>query len=207
MILSSILFGTESYTELPGIDIHFKNETTNGYLFYNESDPIPVRWISSFADTCLNSRAIKILSLGYLHAFVHEMGHALTSKLFSSSRITVQINVCTGIGSCAHGFITNSIAETIVLAAGPLADLIFSTGLIIAATALGSSIGLPVAVFVISGAALYMGGELFYIADSIVRKNDGDFGKIAREGPVQLLVSLAAVVGVCALCILGVCCL
>lgn len=83
--------------------------------------------------------------------------------------------------------------------AGPMGDIAFSIGKLIAASALRKHLPWPVALALGSGAIFWMSGELLYAYVSAKKKDQGDFGWIARRGNAHLALASTALVALCAL--------
>lgn len=168
--------------------------------------------IGAVAHFILSSKIFNLLTLGWLHTLVHEMGHAVAYKILTGegSTITLCYNSC--YGSTAHdGSAVNSpIKETWILLSGPLANIIFSSVLIVGIFALtqylpmAKEVSLGLRIAITANGAIWMIGELFYAAVSVSQKDDGDFGRIAKEHWLHLTLSTLLLIIICALCILGV---
>lgn len=194
--LSSICFGKLGNYRFLGIDVEFTSNAKVSFSFDGHIGLSPIRLLGYCATTCLNNKAFRLLSFGYLHTFVHEMGHALAHKILGSQSVYIKVDVssccgCTG-GNSANG---SKFREFIGVIAGPVTDMAFSSIQLVAAAALRSYVGAPVAGFVAGGAIMWMTGELFYAFYSTVNQDNGDFGRISRMGILPFAAATAALVG------------
>jgi hypothetical protein len=89
--------------------------------------------------------------------------------------------------------------ETIILLAGPLADVAYSSCQLVGAVAFKDRISLPAAVFLGGSSAIWITGELMHAALSAIEKDAGDFGEIAGLGKKYLRVASISLVSCCAL--------
>jgi hypothetical protein len=152
-------------------------------------------------NTVANNRAFQVMSQGYTHVLVHEMGHALAYKLFTGDNASIIIHSdCTGETHMPKKPDLPAWQQSIIASAGSLSNLAFSGGKLAAAAAL-RSVSKPVAIILGSGAALWMVGELMYSASSALSRNEGDFGIISSK--THLLAAGTAVTSTCALGVLG----
>lgn len=192
------------------------NITTNKvfeYSYYNPHNNCLMRMVGGAADCCLDSKIFSLLTLGHLHTFIHELGHAVAYIALTGGEATINLSTSSCLGSTTfHPGIRplSSIGATWIDLSGPLADIIFSAVLIISIFAIthyvpisqGLSLGLRTGIG--GPAALWIIGELLYAGVSTCRGDHGDFGKIAGRGWSHLLISIAVLVSICALCALGV---
>lgn len=190
VIIQSLFLGHPGTYDILGINVTFKNTKAASISF---SDNL----IGNLGENILKSRAFHILTFGYLHTFVHEMGHALAHKVFGgSSKIEISVSYLSGSTSNISGKQLSRVQSSVCSLCGPLADVIFSVSLIFAAFALSTYITLPVASMIAIGASIWIFGEAFYAVDSLLQNNHGDFGMIARNGLDHLMSATAVMVGV-----------
>lgn len=194
-ICSSLLLGTEGKYSILGQQVEFINTDEKIYSFSTD-------FISKTAEALLTSSFFRIGTLGYLHTFIHEMGHALVVSFLTkkTASITLYSKMSLGYTIMPQAFGRLSpMGNTLVNMSGPLADIIFSIALIFGSFALQSRITAPVAMGIRLGAITWIFGEFLYAANSLVNQDDGDFAYIAREGPLHLVFASSVIVGVLAL--------
>jgi hypothetical protein len=182
------------------------------YSWYRQTDSCAVRAMGKMADGCLKSKVLNILTLGLMHTFIHELGHALSHHLLTSGEATINLSTssCYGSTTLHPGRRSPSSAgQTWIELSGPLADILFSAIVIVGIFALTHYVpmsqALSISLRVIIGApsAFWIMGELFYSAVSAWNVDNGDFGKIANKGWSHLILAVALLVGICALAALG----
>lgn len=197
--LKSVLFGSEGSYNVFGTIVKFQNELPS-YLTPPNLDGAGV--VSQLAFKCINSNAFRWITQGYTHVFVHEMSHALACKVLigQNSEVDFFTSLCIGKNrlppavACASGW-----KQTVIYTSGPMGDIAFSTCKLVAATALKSYLSWPVALALGSGAVVWMSGELLYAYVSAAKKDNGDFGNIARRGNTHLALASTALISQCAL--------
>ena len=169
-IISSLFCGSLGSYNLPGIKINFVN---HGY----GSDAFSNTHFRQIAGAFTSNRSFQILSLGYLHVFVHEMGHALASKILNHSGTTT-IDIKTG--TCS-GTTSNMSPGTFASLAGPLAGVTFEIVKLVGAVALAvllpTPIGLPLGILIGAGSIVWIFGELMYALHGQV-----DWAEISENG-------------------------
>jgi hypothetical protein len=152
-MLNSIFLGAAGNYDIHGIRVNFVDNAGDVKVFENSR-------FGRAANLCLSSTAVKLLTLGYLHLFVHEMGHAFAAQWQGKNPI---VNVYTQ--SCSGETIHSSVNKFTALA-GPLAgmtlELIKLIGAIATAILFPPILGIPLGMFVGSGAAFWIFGELMY---------------------------------------------
>ncbi len=153
--VSSVLLGSEGKYNFYGIDIHFA---------YQEFDinPFANNTFSKITYCLLQNSVIKTASLGYLHVFIHEMGHALAAKLSGANSPYISINT----RNC-QGLATSRCGQTLLISlAGPIAGMLWEASKLTASIALGifatSFTGLGVATFLGAGSVFWLFGEITY---------------------------------------------
>ncbi len=207
MFFASLLFGIEGNYRGLGIDISFEEKSYPQYDFYTSRSCFPVKVVGCACENLLKSRALKILSFGYLHVFIHEMGHILAKRILNldfGSSYNINIHTNQGTGNNSPSPYEYGFKHTIISVAGPAANLLFSSCICVAAAAFKSYIGWPVYLLLAAGAVSWMAGELTYATFSAIREDRGDFGRIRGEGTSHLIFASAVVISICALGILGI---
>lgn len=202
--VKSILFGSQGNYNVLGVKVSFENNFSFGGSFsngldlgpgFNASAAIrqPVGFFVVNFMSLAKSHTFRVLTLGYLHVFVHEMGHALAAKILfgNSPQVSVFRNPSPELGNTnnAGGRNYGSIGDSIVHAAGPMADMIFSSCTIIAAIAFRTFISTPVTVCLVIGSVIWMTGEMCYAYASATKLTIGDFFYIRDNGWGHLLVA------------------
>ncbi|MDE3056208.1 MAG: hypothetical protein KGI80_05940 [Verrucomicrobiota bacterium] len=127
------------------------------------------------------------------------MGHALINKLLTgrSSDIWIFTKECTGTAGITQS--GSPWKDLAIFLAGPMANIAFASSKLIAAAALRRYF-LGIATLILGGGgSLWMAGELFYAFTSATQRNDGDFGKIAKQGNGYLALASLLLVLQCAL--------
>ena len=200
-MIKSLLFGSEGSFHVCGFKVEFLKSQTSYYSFDTHHKNPVLSLLSKGAETCLNSRAFRILTLGYVHTFVHEMGHALAHKILTGdgAKIVIQTDTCKGVTSFRGCKRISKVAETIIGLSGALSDVVFSVCQIAAAWAMSCYITVPAAIAITIGAAVWIAGEFFYAGYSALQHDHGDFGKIAKNGPLHLTLALTPLVATVAL--------
>ena len=200
-IFKSLLLGHPGSFHVSDIKVDFVANNDPVYAFDQNSRNPFIRIVSQSAHACLNSRFFRYFTMGYVHTFVHEMGHALAYKLLtgSPSSIEIQTNTCTGVTHYRNYKPLSPLAESFTSLSGALANIVFSICKIVAACALSSYITVPVALGIGIGAAIWITGELFYAFHSGLYQDHGDFGKIAQNGPLHFISSVAVLTSAVAL--------
>lgn len=183
------------------------------YSYYNPDENCLMCTAGGAADCLLRSKIFSLLTLGHLHTFVHELGHAIAHRVLTGGEATINLSTSSCLGSTTYHQGTRPltpIGATWIDLSGPLADIIFSVVLIIGIFAIthyvpmsqGLSLGLRIGIG--APAAFWIIGEFLYASVSACRGDNGDFGKIFSRGWSHLLISIAILVSICALCALGV---
>jgi hypothetical protein len=155
MILNSLLFGSPGTYKTPGIEMRF-NDRSNGRGAFGTN------WFGRTVDYVLTTPIVPVITLGYLHVVIHELGHAFASWLQGTNEphtIYVYTKTCRGeIIDSDHGKIT--------ALAGPLAgitwELLKLIGSVAIATFAPPAIGLPLGAVLGAGSAFWLFGELIY---------------------------------------------
>lgn len=183
------------------------------YSHYDPRSNCLMRIVGRSADCCLQSRIFSLLTLGHLHTFIHELGHVVAHRLLTGGEATMNLSTATCVGFTTYhpGIRSPSpIGATWIDLSGPIAGVIFSAVLMIGIFAIthyvpmsqGLSLGLRIGIG--APAALWIIGEFLYAGVSASKEDHGDFGQIAKRGRSHLLISIATLVSICALCALGV---
>lgn len=200
--LNSVLFGSEGSYNILGIQANFKKEEEKPWWcpFISRPNVLGAGIIATVANECRSINLFRFITQGYAHVFVHEMSHALAFKLMTNQDTSIQVftSTCTGSASLPTETLPDW-KKTIVSAAGPMGDIAFCTCKLVAATALKSYLSWPIALALGSGSVIWMSGELLYACTSALKKNGGDFGKIASTGNAHLTLASTALASQCAL--------
>lgn len=197
--LKSALLGSEGSYNIFGIQAKFEKEVPS---FYPSSDLQGAGFVSKAATQCINSNVFRWLTQGYAHTFIHEMSHALTFKLLTNQDATVRVFKSSCTGETDYPYSLNNLPDwkkNIIYIAGPMGDIAFSTCKLIAATALKNYLSWPIALALGSGAVIWISGELLYAYTSLLNKDAGDFGIIARSGNISLALASTTLVSQVAL--------
>lgn len=196
----SILLGYEGAYQIgEGITVQFKKDESTFPSLYSRDANIVLRALGFAAQTCIQNYAFQVLTLGYVHVFVHEMGHALANRILGGGEcaITIRTTTCTGETGIGHHF--SPITHSIVDLTGPLMSVIFSSSQIFGAIAFIHHLSIPVAVGISAGASVWIIGELFYATVSSLNRDPGDFGQIASRGIVHYSICATLLIGASAL--------
>ena len=199
-MISSLIFGTSGSYCIGGINITFENTSNREFPTLDGAGTI-----SSLAEKCLKSTAFRLLTLSYVHVFVHEMSHALAYRLFESGNPSIHINTGTQDfgGWCSYPSpIVSKWGRICVSMAGSMGNIAFSTCQIVSSIALSHLISPPISAILAGGAAIWICGELLYSYVSGLKQDNGDFGQIAKMGPNCLMLAAAALVSECALALI-----
>ncbi|NCF71066.1 MAG: hypothetical protein GWP59_05120 [Chlamydiales bacterium] len=176
--LKSIFLGENGSFSLPGnIEVNFKKDDPS----FAPSLGIPV------LDRLLRCRPLQITALGYLHVLIHELGHAIASRSFSSHSINVYTGSCTGSVNCD--------SKVVTLLSGPLAGVSFRLGVIAMTVFYKESIPTPLRYALKGGSVAWMAGENLYMLTGITN-NNGDWGGIKNCGYIPLASCSAAMLSV-----------
>lgn len=196
---NSILFGSEGSYNIFGHHVIFKRDPPKNMHFVT-LDGAGI--ISDIAKICINSGAFRLATLGYAHLFVHEMGHAMAAKHFTNEDSDIAIYTGSGTASTFLPIGLNNISawkNSTVEAAGPVADVAFSSCVLAGAAAMKDYLPYPVALTLGAGAVFWISGELLYAFVSASKRDKGDFGQIAARNKKHLAVATAALVSQCTL--------
>lgn len=211
-ILKSMCFGCNGTYDILGIPISFEDQDSS-------SNSNQEGMLTQYAKKHFNNSAFRWITKaynwatqGYAHVLVHEMGHALTSRLFPrqnffshqpNDQVTPKVKVFT---TTCEGATTDAVLgligwkKVLVCAAGPLANIAFSACKLVAVQTLKTNyFTWPIAAVLECGAIVEIGSELYYAYDSSSKEDDGDFGRIAREGNLFLCLASTALITECAL--------
>lgn len=225
-IVPSLLFGSEGHCKVLGFQVRFTQEgPAQNFFTHNFNENCFVRALKTGAGLCLKTRVFHVLTLSYMHMFVHEFGHALALKILGRYKGRVDVNIQTtpilfGKMSVEEGHFVDGKVEvnksltpitdhkfspailTLIHLAGPVADMIFTSALFVAAAVLYGTAMQPVAYGVAAGAALWAAGEMIFALSSASQRTC-DFGYIRNHGCSHLLFSTIALVGTCAAGVFG----
>lgn len=195
----SILFGCEGSYNIFGTPVKFQNELPS-HLTPPSLEGAGL--ISQLAFKCINSNAFRWITQGYTHVFVHEMSHAVACKVLvgQNSEVDFFTSLCMGKNALPPAAVhASDWKKTAIEIAGPMGDIAFSSCKLVAATALKSYLSWPVALALGSGAVIWMSGELLYAYVSASKRDNGDFGYIARRSNTHLALASTALVSQVAL--------
>ncbi len=192
-ILQSVFLGTPGRYNIAGIDVEFSGEDD-------------CRRFHPIIDRIIGNSGFRFLTQGNLHVLIHEMGHAFAYKLLHPRGQSPRITIYGASGSgCTLGTapLMTPHHNTIFYSAGPILDMLFSSGKLALSVAMRSYISLPVATVIGVGALFYMVGELLLMTISIIHRDSGDFDRIAQTDTTHLMLATAALVSTFALGIFG----
>jgi hypothetical protein len=166
-ILNSIFCGQEGVYNLNGVQVNFVNRPNDANVFRDSQ-------VAQAMDLCTNNAAFRLLTFGYLHVFIHEMGHALAAQLNGlNPTVDVHTNICKGRTWWIQ--LHHDINIKFIAFAGPLAgmalEIVKLTAAIAFAILFPFPIGLSVGVFVGVGAAFWAYREVMY---ALVGRGDWD---------------------------------
>jgi len=187
-LINSLVFGSEGSYSILGIPVTFHKESRAGLPNQSPVIKLVTEYFNKF---------YYIISQEYLNAFMHEMGHALTAKLFSlNSKIVILTNSCnsetrlTSAGPWKD--IVGPWKGTVILASGPMSSLAFSTCKLALAIILKNYI--PPLIFLVLNISslICIARELIFVCNSISRKDTRDYGLIAQQGNIYLALAIAA---------------
>jgi hypothetical protein len=184
-MINSLIFGSGGEYNFYIFSAKFEHKP--GYCDYQNSLKAS-GFASTVAKKLLNNNVLRLTSLGYTHVFVHEMSHAIAIKFFSgiSPKITVYTSSCSG--KCEYPRDFPPWKASIINAAGPLGDIAFSIGKLLLMQVFKTVLPYPLILLVAGGAIAWVLGELLYAYIS-VNTNYGDFGEIAKTGPLPLTIA------------------
>jgi len=189
-LITSLLFGSEGSYNVLGVDVTFKKKPQTRS---SELDII----ILKLATKCLDNKFFFIIIQGYLHVFIHEMSHAMASRLFSiGSNIIILTNTCEGTTNCKGNTYWE---DTMINAAGSMGSIAFCTCKLALAIILKKYIPFPITLVLGSSALIWIAGELGYTFFSALQIYVGDYGQIARYGNIYLAVASVAILAECIL--------
>ena len=179
-LIKSLFLGESGNYNILGTPIKFQKNSINFNSFSDD-------FVGRMGDFVLKSRVFHILTFGYIHTLVHEMGHALAAKVLSNSsaRITINTTSLSGVTSISNTRFT-PIKSSLIDLGGPLTDVIFSCTQIFFAFLLSPYISTIGAMSIALGASIWIFGELFYAVDAL-KSGRGDFAGIARNGTSHLI--------------------
>lgn len=198
--IKSVMFGSEGSYSFFGIQTTFEKSTPADF----SNDFRGASLISYAANVCINSQVFRYTTQGYLHVFVHEMGHALSYKLLTGKNSIIRIFQKTCTGTTQHSIPLYRFPKwkvTIIGVTGPIGNIAFSTCKLLAAIAFKNFLTLPIAVTLGVGSVIWISGELLYAFTSAINKDSGDFHQISYMGKPYLALASAALISQAALSI------
>ena len=165
-MLTSIFFGKPQVYELGSIRINFSEQPLDAAVFGNSL-------FGKATNTFLSSSIAKVVTLGYLHVLIHEMGHATMDSLLNCKiRANIQISTLTCQGNTLGG-----ASSKLVFLAGPVAGVSLELAKLAASVALVTfaplHIAVPVATLLTFGALIWIFGEFMYALSG-----NGDWAEI-----------------------------
>lgn len=157
--LNSIFFGVSGKYDINGISVKFEDD--------HVEVPLENSWLGHIANTVLRNSAVQFLTLGYLHVFIHEMGHAFAAQLYGDkTSVSVFTKPCQGLTTSLDDTGHTNIENKFIALAGPLAGVAFEITKLVAAVAavvlFPQVVGLPVGILLGTGAVFWILGELMY---------------------------------------------
>lgn len=187
--------GAQGSYNMAGIQVHFTKETPHNIEVFDDS------WFGRSISLLLGSSAFRFMTMGYLHVFIHEMGHALVAKMQDQTpKVKVYTKTCQGITETET---RQDIRGTLMTLAGPLTSVVFESIKLMSATAIATVIpgmvGMALGIGIGAGAAIWTFGELVYAFVG----SSGDWNDIAQIGWLHLAASLSALLGATLLGYLG----
>jgi hypothetical protein len=196
--IKSITCGTPGNYNVFGIPVDFKNELSplsplNG-----------LGKITKFMNFLTNNRIFQLSTLGYVRVFLHEMSHAMMSKLltYALPEVTIYIPNCNGITVFYGARSRMAWKNNLVSAAGSMTNIAFSICNIFAINRLKEFLPWPASLVLKAGNAIWITGELLYALASVLQKDHGDFGKIFKSNPFHFAIASTALI---AESVLGLC--
>jgi len=191
--LKSIIYGSEGSYDFLGVPVKFEKMETH-YSFSNKQKKSSLsKSIACLADLCVTSKSFAILTGGYTHCLIHEYGHAFTCKLLKRHVCGIRISSNSALGRTSMLCNTlPSYQKSIIDTAGPFLGISYSCCKLISALALKKYISRPVAFSIAAGALIWILGEIFYALFSVIKKDGGDFGQIAKRGKVHVIAATGA---------------
>ena len=197
-LLKSLFYGSEGSYNIFGIQVTFENDQSS-----NPTDRVlnGAGLVSKLVLKILKCDAFHHVTQSNLHVFMHEMGHALACKVFTGQNSEVRIIDKRGGYTRPPNLIeqVSDWKKTMMEMAGPMGDVTFSICKLVVATTFKSYVSWPVALFIGIGAAFWISGELLYAYVSALKKDNGDFGKIAQRGNTHLAFATVALISQCVL--------
>lgn len=162
-IISSLFLGNLGKYRILNINVDFA-EQAEGEIF---QDIFGKGRFSQLTKKVLSNRFVNIATLGYLHVFIHEMGHAMAAKMLgdSSPEIIVYRKTCQGVVRYTDYFYGKK--EILVSIAGPCLASCWETakltGSIGLAALFPSFLGITAASLLGSSALFWLFGEMAYL--------------------------------------------
>ena len=156
-----ILLGLETESNLNGIKINFNNQASGVNVFGNTL-------FAKATGFLLGQPIVKIATFGYLHVFIHEMGHALAAQLCGdpSPSINVYTSTCRGDTRFSEGAKFSRSQRLFITLTGPILSTIWEIVKLISAIGLAillpSPIGSTLGLFIGVGSAFWIFGEVAY---------------------------------------------
>lgn len=181
--IDSLLFNNKTCISLGTIRIEIK-KSPEGIAFNNDHS---LSLFDKAAQCVLRQTAFKTLSLSTLHLVVHELGHAVAQAIYLKKPVKIEI-----YSDITKGYSIPDISEKdifdakdygIMAAAGPITNAAFSTLKIAAAIHFQDVIPNAIENWMIISSLIWLVLETAYAIDSTSKKNEGDFGQIAKYVP------------------------
>ncbi len=196
-MLGSILFGCEGEYEILGGKVQFgkyDDDTTSPV----GTKSLPLQIISNTARAIARNQVFKVVTFGYLHVFMHTIGHALAYKILTGSPLDIEIDTDSCGSLVDEDFKLPPIKQFITSLSGPLLNMTLCSIQLVAATALCHYVGLPIAGVIAGGSIMWICAEFAFAGCSMI-KQEGDFANISRMGILPFITSIAMLVGTSAL--------
>jgi hypothetical protein len=136
-----------------------------------------------------NCKSLYWLTFGPLHVLTHELGHALAHSL-QIRKLYINIEISNNaIYGLTHQFTSDN--STITSVTGPLADILFSSGIICSAIYFYRHILPPNIFSTILCSAMACNGIYYILGEAIYSITDkqSDFAKISKNSTFDLVLS------------------
>lgn len=198
-LMRSLLFNVPGRFTVLGIPISFRLSTKSFFQKRTALEDI-IRRASIFMD-----------SFWTVDFLVHELGHAVTAKFLGADKVRVIIPLGDPSKNphATAPELDDPKKTSIMCAMGPITEVAYRGVLAVLArialsgarstTGTAKAVCLGMAGRLIYQSSLGTMGAFLYAISSALKKDNGDFGKIAKNGSSHLVAALTALIGVSAL--------